>query len=254
MLFQLRSGQTPAELAEEINGRSLFIASTNWCPAKVCRSFLQHADKCGADAVKVQTNPWMVSTSGLPPRQTILGYFDQIQDAAEIPLILWGHSIAPYPVEVVAELAKRPQIVGMKNDDDPFGYYYDTIRATKDEDFGVFSGGLMRNFIFGYPVGSPGYLCPIAPFLPKIALAFYDALVAGRTDEAWRIILQYEEPWLTTASGIGWLQSLKSAFHLYGLFPNNRVIEPGWSHNNEQYQQIRQCLERVFGPIERAQL
>ena len=236
-----------AELAEEIAGRSLFIASTGWWNIGQCREFLKHADQAGEDAVKVQTHPGLEMN-----REVLVGYFDRIQDAASIPLLLWSPgSTGPIPVDVVAELAKRPQIVGMKNDGDPFYAYYDLIRATLDQDFGVISGGLMRNFVFGYQLGSPAYLCGIAPFLPVVALKFYNLLVARQYDEAWNMVFCYEEPWMKTGAELEWLGSIKSAIYLYGLYPNNRLRSPRVSHTAEQCDKIRRCLERVFGRIER---
>jgi len=232
------------ELAEEVAGRSLFIASTGfWCP-KQCGEFLKHADNTGVDAVKMQISNLMPVT-----REIIAGYFDRIMDAAEIALLLWSINPA-IPVEVVAELVKRPQIVGMKNDSNPFYDYYDYIRATADDNFAVISGGQMRNFFFGYQVGSPAYLCPIAPFRPDIALEFYRFLVDGKIIEARDIVFRYEEPWLATAAKMGWLASIKSALYIYGLYPNNRVRAPMHSHTQRELDEVRVCLEEVFGPIE----
>ena len=242
-----------AELAEEIDGRSLFVASTGWWTPAVCRDFLRHAKQVGADAVKVQTNPWVVSMTHLPKKDVIVGFFDAIE-GEDIPLLLWAHALAPYPIEAIRELAQRPYIVGMKNDVDKFYYYYDVIRATQDEDFGVVSGGLMRNFIFGYPVGSTAYLCGIAPFLPSIALKFYDSLVQGDLQEAWGIVHRYEDPWFKRAVEMGWLRSIKTAMHLYGLIPNDRLGSPNSLLTDEHRQLVRTCLEEVFGPVQRVEL
>lgn len=242
-----------AELAEEIAGRALFITSTHWCPPKVCRDFLAFADQAGVDAVKVQTNPWAIEYSGNQKREAILNYFDSLQGAAEIPLILWGHPVAPYPVEVVAEMAAREEIVGIKNDDEQFNYYYELCRATRKEQFAVFSGGLMRNQYFGYPAGSPAYLCPIAPFCPAIALEFFEHLSSGRTDQAWDMVIRYEDEWIRKACELGWIQSLRSAFMLYGLFPDNRHFMPGLTHTEAQVEQVREILEEIFGPIQRVE-
>ena len=237
-----------AELAEEVAGRSLFVASTGfWCPGQ-CRKFLKHAENTGVDAVKVQISNFMPVTL-----EVIGGYFDRIMDAAEIPLLLWSTTPA-MPVEVVAELAKRPQIVGMKNDSAPFYDYYDYVRATADDNFGVISGGQMRNFFFGYQIGSPAYLCPIAPFRPDIALRFFRSLVEGKINNARDIVFRYEEPWLTTAAKMGWLASIKSALYAYRLYPNNRVRAPMHSHTPDERHEVRACLEGVFGPIEPAGL
>jgi 4-hydroxy-tetrahydrodipicolinate synthase len=240
-----------AELAEEIAGRALFITSTGLWTPKVCGEFLLHADRVGADAVKVQINPWGIQSN----RERFIGYFDRIQDVASIPLLLWcnGGGAGAVPVDVVAELARRPQIVGMKNDEDQFYYYYDCIRATIDEDFAVISGGQMRNFAFGYQVGSPAYLCPIAPFRPDIALAFYSLLAERRYDDAWQMVFRYEDPWLRKAVEMDWLFSIKAALCLYGLYPDH-CTSPFQSRNAGKVEQIRQCLERIFGTIEKATL
>ena len=73
----------------------------------------------------------------------------------------------------------------MKNDVDPFSYYYDTVRATQNSQFGDFSGALMRNFTFGYQFGSPVYLCPIVPFNVQVSLRIYQHLVASGIEQAW---------------------------------------------------------------------
>ena len=237
-----------AEVAEVNAGRSLFITSTGWWPPAQCSEFLKHADHVGADAVKVQIHT-ALGASG----ETILRYFDGIQDAAPIPLLLWVVK-PPYPVDVVAKLATHPNIVGMKNDADPFYYYYDVLRATADEDFAVISGGQMRNIAFGHQLGSPAYLCTIAPFRPDISRRFYGLLASGSYGEAWEMVRRYEDPWLQTALKHGWLQSIKSALELHGLYPNNRVPSPGISHSPEQRQEIKRCFEEVFGPIEKVSL
>lgn len=237
-----------AEVAEANAGRSLFIAATGWWPPAQCREFLKHADRVGADAVKVQIPPLLGGD-----RQVFVGYFDHIQDAAPMPLLIWIAEPA-CPVDVVAELASRPQVVGMKNDGDQFYYYYDVLRATAGKNFAVISGGQMRNFAFGYQLGSPAYLCTVAPFRPDVALQFYDLLVTHRYDEAWEAVRRFEDLWLKTACELGWLRSIKSALELYGLYPNNRLPSPSLSHTTQQREEVRQCLEQVFGPIEKVSL
>ena len=184
-----------------------------------------------------------------------VGYHDRIADAAVIPLLLWCNSggAGPVPVDVVAELARRPQIVGVKNDEDPFYYFYDIIRATRDEDFAVISGGQMRNFAFGYQIGAAAYLCTIAPFRPDIALRFYGLLVEHRYDDAWQMVFRYEEPWLKLAVELGWLFSIKAAIHANGLFPDDYAT-PFQPRDEARREKVRQCIETVFGPIPKVKL
>jgi 4-hydroxy-tetrahydrodipicolinate synthase len=230
-----------AEVAEANAGRALFIAATAWWTPAQCASFLKHAEAVGADAVKVQIHPWHTAR-----RDIIVGYFDHIQAASSIPLLLWVAQ-PDFSVELVAELARRPQIVGMKNDGDQFYYYYDVIRATAGQHFAVISGGQMRNIVLGYQLGSPAYLCTVAPFRPDIALAFWETLSARRYDDAWQMVFRYEETWLKLAIELDWLPAIKSALYLHGLYPNNRLRSPRLSHGEEQIARVRRCMEEVFG-------
>ena len=229
-------------LVGQVNqGRALFIAATGfWKPAQT-REFLAHADNAGADAVKVQISPWLPKT-----REVLVGYFDMIEGASDIPLLLWVIQ-PPLPLEVVVELAGRPHIVGMKNDADPFGQYYDFIRSTRDLGFGVISGGQMRNFAFGYQLGSPAYLCPIAPFRPDIALQFYDLLVAGQLESAWDMVFRFEERFLQWAIDREWLPVMKSAVQLLGFYPNNRPAPPLPAPPPDLLDEVRAKLEEIFG-------
>ncbi len=230
-----------ASVAEANAGRSLFIASTAfWKPAKA-RDFLKHADAVGADAVKVQIH------TGFPrTREMMERYFDQIE-GADIPLLLWSTREPRFPTEVVSLLAERPNIVGMKNDGDAFTDYYDLIRATREQQFGVISGGQMRNFVFGYQIGSPAYLCPIAPFRPDIPLQFYEILIKGDLDGAWQMVFRYEEPWMQWAIDRNWHCVLKSAVQLQGLYPNNRMGPPYPPPDPGLLDEVRVKLEEVFG-------
>lgn len=222
-------------------GRSLFIASTGFWKAAQTRDFLEYADRVGADAVKVQVSPWMPKT-----REVLVGYYDLIEGASDIPLLLWVVT-PPLPMEAVIELAQRPYIIGMKNDADPFYYYYDLIRATRDHGFGVVSGGQMRNFVLGYQLGSPAYLCPIAPFRPDLALRFYNQLVEGPIEQAWDLVFRWEEPFLQWAIERDWLAVMKSTIQLLGLYPNNRPAPPQSPPGPELLDEVGAKLEELFG-------
>lgn len=235
-----------AEMANEINGRSLFITSTGiWAP-DTCRAFLTFADQAGADAVKVQVNPWMIQ----PYSDKYMGYMKAVSEASTIPLLLWGATGGNNPVspENIAELASWPNVVGMKNDEDQFYYYYDCIRATIDQEFAVVSGGQMRNFVFGYQVGSPAYLCTVAPFRPDIALQFYKLLTEERYDDAWQIVFRYEDRWLKQAVSLDWLSCIKAAIFLHGLFPET-YESPFQARDDDLIEQVRKGLIDVFGEI-----
>lgn len=228
--------------ARTVAGRSLFVTSTGYWSIGECREFLRHADAVGADAVKVQINPWLGQE-----REVLVGYFDAIRGAAGIPVLVWGAWPDPYPIATVRELAARDEVVGIKNDGDPFYAYYDLLRATADQSFAVISGGQMRNFMLGYPLGGAAYLCTMAPFRPDLALRFYGHLQAGETEHAWAMVERYEDRWLPVAVKHGWLESVKVAMELHGLVPNARLGRPRPSLEGAARAAVQQTVREVFG-------
>jgi len=233
--------QLTAAVGEANAGRSAFIAGTGyWKPSKT-QEFLVHADTVGADAVMVQFLNEPLS------HETVVRYFDLLEGTSDIPLMLLLGGAKQFPLAAAIELSQRPYMVGMKNDGHPFSDYYDLIRQTRDEDFAVISGGQMRNFVFGYQIGSPAYLCTIAPFRPDIALQFYDLLVDNRIDEAWQMVYRYEEPWIEWAVERGWLSPMKSTLVLQGLYPNNRRCPPHPPPPPGLLDEVRAKLEEIFG-------
>ena len=225
------------------DGRAFFIASTKFWKPSDTRRFLAHADTCGADAVKVQVDGSNQTAAALPR------YFDQIEGVNDMPLLLWTISQPMLPVETAAELSQRPNIIGMKNDADMFAGYYDYTRSSIGNDFGVISGGQMRNFAFGYKFGSTAYLCPIAPFRPAIALAFYERLVDGDDNGAWDLVFKYEEPFLNWAVSKNWLGVMKSAIQLLGLYPNNLLGPPQPPPDPGLLDEVRDKFSSLFPAV-----
>ena len=239
-----------AAVGRAIDGRSLYVTSTGFWPVRKARQFLKHADAAGADAVKVQISGW-----DPPSAAVIKAYFDDLGSAGtDIPMLMWWHPVRHFAMlppdlaQTFIELAKRPDIIGIKNDGDAFYDYYTLARGMSDSNCAVVSGGLMRNFLTGYPHGSPAYLCPIAPFCPQIANQFYNHVRNGRTDEAWDIVYNYEDPLMHAAQNVNWLVLMKSAVMMLGFYPNNRVGNPTqMCATGEELEKIQSVYSDLFG-------
>jgi 4-hydroxy-tetrahydrodipicolinate synthase len=236
--------QLTAEVAGVTAGRAVYIAGTGRWKASKCGEFLAHADSVGADAVRVQVD---AAIRDLP--DVYIGYFDMIEGASDIPLVL--EDGAP-PVSMGAELAKRSNVAGAMIHD--MEAYLDLTIATADEVFSTICAGRMRYMIYAYQVGSPAFQCGIAPFRPDIAIEFYEHLESGRYDEAWQMVFRYEDPWFEGALQVDWLHAIKGAIHLRGLYPSARKCPPWPDASPETIDTIRKVLEDVFGPIEKVAL
>lgn len=236
-----------ASVGKAIGGRSHFVASTGFWPPRKTREFLKHAEASGADSVKVQINMWEGNSGSI-----LRGYFDRIGGAADMPLLLYYNpgpvpTLSPDVCEAICELAKRPDIIGIKNDGHPFYDYYDMIRGTAGEEFAVISGGQMRNFLFGYPLGSPAYLCPIAPFRPDIAIEFYRHLVEGHPEAAREIVFRFEEPLIRFAGSVNWLFMMKTAIRMLGFYPTSTVAAPRrGDFSPEEAARVESLLKTTF--------
>ena len=223
------------EIAKANAGRALFVAATGWWKVTTSADYLKHADAAGADAVKVQMH------SSFPTdRDTYLGYFDRIGSASEIPLWL----LDP-PPKLAVELASLENVVGAKVHN--MSDYHTMTRETRDLNFATVCAGQMRNMVFGYMLGSPAYLCTVAPFAPKIAFEFFGELEAGRYDDALASVFRYEEPWMKTALDVGWLHAIKEAIRLRGPYPNSNPCPPQPATTPEQGQRVAQAMKDVFG-------
>ena len=91
--------QVTAAVGEANAGRSLFIASTGFWKPALSRDFLSYADRVGADAVKVQFHAWLQLS-----REVVIRYFDLIEGASDIPLLLLSGSQPQFPIEAATEL------------------------------------------------------------------------------------------------------------------------------------------------------
>ena len=121
------------------------------------------------------------------------GYFSRLADAAALPLVLYNIpvytkvQIAP---AVAAALAPHPRVAGLKDSGRDLGYaarLLDAVRAAgAAADFSVLTG--TDSMLVAYMLaGARGTICASANVVPERVLAVYDAVRAGKLDDALRL-------------------------------------------------------------------
>ena len=120
-------------------------------------------------------------------------YFSRLADAAALPLVMYNIpaytkvQIAP---AVAAALAAHPRVAGLKDSGRDFGYAAGLLDAVKAAgaaaDFSVLTG--TDSMLVSYMLaGARGTICASANVVPEVVLAVYEAVRAGKLDEALRL-------------------------------------------------------------------
>ncbi len=126
-----------------------------------------------------------------PNDRGMLAHFKKIATEVDIPLILYnvpsrtGVNLKP---EVVAELAKESNIIGIKEASGNLDQITRIIELTQDEDFVILSGddGLTLPIL---ALGGAGVISVVANVAPKLMVSMVEAFRRGDTDEARKLHL-----------------------------------------------------------------
>ena len=134
-------------------------------------------------------------------------YFSRLADTAALPLVMYNIpaytkvQIAP---AVAAALAAHPRVAGLKDSGRDFGYAAGLLDAVKAAgaaaEFSVLTG--TDSMLVSYMLaGARGTICASANVVPEVVLAVYEAVRAGKLDEALRLETTLRQ--VQAAFGIG---------------------------------------------------
>jgi 4-hydroxy-tetrahydrodipicolinate synthase len=171
---------------EVVNGRVPVIAGTGSNNTAEAVRFTKAAKDLGADGVLV-ISPYYnkPNRSGLVRHYTILADID-------IPVIMYnvpgrtGQNLTP---EFVTEMARHPNIVGIKEASGDIGQISRIIEGTLDEEFVVISGDDNLTFPI-LALGGSGVISVAANVEPGRMVAMFDAFCEGDFETA--LDLHYE--------------------------------------------------------------
>ncbi|MDX8550727.1 4-hydroxy-tetrahydrodipicolinate synthase [Methanospirillum sp. J.3.6.1-F.2.7.3] len=160
---------------DEAGGKVPVLAGTGSNNTSEALRFTRAAKDAGADGVLV-ISPYY----NKPNRSGLVKHYTALADC-DIPVVVYnvpgrtGQNVTP---DVIAELAKHPNIVGVKEASGDVGQISSIIELTKDEDFSVISGDDNLTLPI-LALGGKGVISVAANLYPKPMIEMYDAVQNG---------------------------------------------------------------------------
>ncbi len=172
---------------EEAGGQVPILAGTGSNNTSEALRFTRAAKDVGADGVLV-ISPYY----NKPNRSGLMKHYTAIADL-DIPVVVYnvpgrtGQNVTP---DIVAELAKHPNIVGVKEASGDLGQISTIIELTRDEDFSVISGDDNLTLPI-LSLGGKGVISVAANIYPRPLIEMYNATQKGDYETARDIHYKY---------------------------------------------------------------
>ncbi|MFW5917278.1 MAG: dihydrodipicolinate synthase family protein [Halorubrum sp.] len=209
--------------AEAVDGRVPVIAGAADTTVPGVLDRLRVADEVGADAGLI-TLPYY-HTSTAPDGQR--AFFENVADDASLPVFLYdipstvGESI---DTEVVADVADRERIVGLKDTSADLTGLDAVLRETPDS-FTVFQG-IDALLYPSVPLGVDGGINALSQVIPEVFVALGEAVRAGDDDRALALHRRAIAPLFDRCGDHGFAPAAKVAAAHRGFVPDPRVRPP----------------------------
>lgn len=172
-----------ATAVQAANKRVPVIAGCGSYSTAAAIELVRSAADAGADAALV-----VVPYYNKPSQAGLKAHFYEIAEASPLPIIVYNvpsRTVADISVETLAEVAKHPRIVGVKDATGNLGRVTDQ-RLKCGEDFCQLSGN--DDMALGFnAMGGVGCISVTANVAPKLCSEFQAAMREGRWDEALKL-------------------------------------------------------------------
>lgn len=192
----------------------------------------------GADAVLVK-NPFYFKSQ--MTFDVYMAHYTAVADASPVPVVIYNVPVftgVPLQSNLVVELAKHPNIRGLKDSSGDVKLISEVVWNTNASKFGVLAGAAPTLFP-AMASGARGGIIALACAAPKATLALYRAFTGGDYKKAGEIqrIIAPAAGAVTTKHGIA---GLKCAMALEGLEPGipRRPLLPVKPDQREDLAQI----------------
>ena len=230
LLDEAESDTALAAAREQVPSDRLCIAGTGRESTAATISAAVRAADLGADAVLVRTPSYF---KRLLTREAFVAHYNFTA--------LTGVTLG---VDVVARLAEHPNIIGMKESGSDLTYVSALIDTTP-ADFAILAGSAPV-FCPALLMGAAGGVLAVASVVPDVCTDLYDAVRAGRLDEA-RALQRRLTPIARLVTSAHDVTGLKAAVSLLG-FTVGDPRPPLRPSGQDAVSEIRAALEAVQTP------
>lgn len=169
------------KVINEVNGRVPVIVGVGGNSTKEVIALSEEVERAGADALSVIT-PFFV----IPDQAEMIDHYKAIAENTNLPVMLYNipsKTGVNLDKEVVAELAKVSNIVGLKDSSGDLGNIKGYIDATLNEDFDIICG-TDSLILDALEAGATGAVAATANVVPEIVNAIYKNWKNEKLDEA----------------------------------------------------------------------
>ncbi|MBN1195645.1 MAG: 4-hydroxy-tetrahydrodipicolinate synthase [Methanomicrobiaceae archaeon] len=171
------------ETIDTVNGRVPVLAGTGSNNTAEAIRFTRAAKDLGADGVLV-ISPYY----NKPNRSGLVKHYESLANL-DIPVVMYnvpGRTGQNLPVDLVCELARHPNIVGIKEASGNITQVSEIIEGTRDEDFLLLSGDDAMTLPM-LALGGAGVISVAANVEPALMVQLYERYTEGKIQEAQNI-------------------------------------------------------------------
>ena len=160
--------------ADETNGRIPVIALIGECGTKATLKNIDYAHTSGADAI-MATPPYYYPLD----QKSILHHFVNMANHSDLPLWLYhqpNDTKLSFEYETLNELAKHPNIVGIKISTNDMLYYHRVVRMFEDNTKMSVLMGEDHSFLPALSLGGNGVVSFLSNIIPEIVIELCEAV------------------------------------------------------------------------------
>jgi 4-hydroxy-tetrahydrodipicolinate synthase len=213
--------------AEVIAGRVPLVAMISDCSTEIVLDLAHRMKDAGANEA-MMTPPYF----SLVNQRSIFEFFKKVAGECGLPLWIYhqpGETKLTVEPETVVELAKEPNIVGMKIAPGYDFFYFCRIKQLmRDNKEFVLLNGEDFDLFPSLMIGGDGGVSSLANIIPKEFVRLYDLYTKGKYDEAKKIhdlIMDCYEMVVMVNTG-AYQSAVKTILMAQGLYSTNVVSSP----------------------------